>query len=262
MNPLGCLCSGRYPINLLCMMHPIPTHGTVGQTMCTWNGGTLPLHFIEFDPASFDLTAYERHAIACPPHVARSVLQRQADYFFGRLAAREALTALGLCRSEVGTGDSREPVWPPGVLGSISHNERYAVAVAADAGANGGIGIGIDIESIPTAALLAALRQTVLSRRELDYLSKADTNLPLAILTTLIFSAKESFYKASFKAVGRFFDFDAIELIHIDPSHKAISFRIRETLARALPGGAIRTVHYRMVGQRSIFTSCNLPPGE
>ena len=187
-------------------------------------------------------------------------MERQADYFFGRLAARQALAALGLGHHDVGTGAFREPLWPAGILGSISHNDKYAVAVAIDQAYTGGIGVGIDIESVLNRATLALIEQSVLSSSELDYLRKLNTPVALEILMSLVFSAKESFFKASFNTVGRYFDFDAIALKSVDMDRRAITFEVRVRLAPQLAAGLCQSVHFVLLDDSTVFTSCNLPP--
>ncbi|WP_244171285.1 hypothetical protein [Xanthomonas populi] len=70
--------------------------------------------------------------------MARSVRKRQAEYFFGRLAARQALQHQALVVTGtypyIATGSSREPIWPAQVIGSISHTNQLAAAAAASSG--------------------------------------------------------------------------------------------------------------------------------
>ena len=185
---------------------------------------------------------------------------RQADYFYGRLAARHALDSLGAGHYEVGTGASREPLWPLGIIGSISHNHNYAVAVAIHQKAHGGIGIGIDIESVVTPEARTMLQETVLSDGELAYLRKLRASVSLNTLISLVFSAKESFFKASFNIVGKYFDFDAIEVQHMDLTARSIEFVVKVQLAPQLPVGAIRKVQFIMINASTMLTSCHLPP--
>jgi 4'-phosphopantetheinyl transferase EntD len=227
--------------------------------MPTWNGGVMLLHVIKFDRDSFTMQAYDSYQIACPPAITRSVMKRQAEFFFGRLAARYALDPFGLGQLEVPSGKFREPLWPPGIIGSISHNQRFAVAVVVDQSKNAGLGVGIDIESIVTPEMEEVLLDTVVSSGELDYLRSLTALLPLNVLLSLVFSAKESFFKASFNTVGRYFDFDAIELSHIDTKRQSIWFFIRKPLSCQLTVGALRQVYYMMIDDVTICTGCNLP---
>ncbi len=226
----------------------------------TWDGATLPVIMLRFDDSQFDPAVYEGHGIARPPAIAASVVRRQAEYFYGRLAASMALDLLGVDKRDIGNGAWREPLWPDGVIGSISHSAGLAAAVVADRESNRGCGIGIDIESIAGIADEAAL-DGVMSAREHDRLRELGGGWPHQALARLVFSAKESFFKASFATVGRHFDFDAIELVRGDMDRRVLAFRITAGLAPALPAGALREVHFAAVGDAAIFTSCSLPPG-
>ena len=241
-------------MTLTCLSESASVH-----LMPAWNGSALPLHVIAFDVASFKTSAFAEHGITCPPSIARSVPKRQAEYFHGRLAARRALGAFGLSAYEIGTGNSREPLWPAGIMGGITHNRHYAAAVVLDMAANGGLGIGIDIESAATPADEQALLASVVAPAEQAYLRSIDVQLPFNLLLSMVFSAKESFFKASFNTVGRFFDFDAITLLRIDAQRRVLWFQIVDTLAPSLPAGAVHEIHYTMINADTVCTSCNLP---
>ena len=54
-----------------------------------------------------------------------AVEKRRREFMTGRACAREALAGLGFPDSPVGSGTKGEPLWPPGVVGSITHCEGY-----------------------------------------------------------------------------------------------------------------------------------------
>ncbi|HEY7101617.1 MAG TPA: 4'-phosphopantetheinyl transferase, partial [Mycobacteriales bacterium] len=89
--------------------------------------------------------------------VARAVGKRRAEFTTVRTCARIALGRLGLPPAPLLSGPKREPLWPDGVVGSITHCDGYrAVAVArADQLAT----IGIDAEPHDTlpAGILARI---------------------------------------------------------------------------------------------------------
>jgi len=208
-------------------------HDARWQNLAGCDGADITLRLIDFDVERFDAQAFATAGIALPPRIARSVHKRQAEFFFGRLAARQALQALGSAAAalEIGIGSGREPLWPRGFVGSIAHDRRYAAA-ALDRDTQRR-GIGIDIERVVDPELGAALRQTVVSSDELRRLQAADSGWPAAALMTLAFSAKESFFKGVFGVVREVFDFDAAEVIAFDPTAARLQLRLR----RDLPGG-------------------------
>jgi 4'-phosphopantetheinyl transferase EntD len=92
------------------------------------------------------------------------------------------------------------------VVGSISHSSSSAVAVAAwrvDV-----VGIGIDVEV--AGAVEQELWASVLGPRERAWVETC--GLPADDAATLVFSAKESLFKAQFPTTGRWLEFDDIEI--------------------------------------------------
>lgn len=118
-------------------------------------------------------------------------------------------------------------------------------------------GVGIDIETIIPVSMQEVLVTMAVSAAELAYLRSIQTALPLHTLLSLAFSAKESFFKAAFGMVGRYFDFDAVEIIHMDFSEQSIRFRIQDTLCAELTAGAVRNAHFAFIDADTICTSCD-----
>lgn len=195
--------------------------------------GALTLHIAAVTPpARFDAAAFARHGIELPDRIARAVPKRQAEYLAGRLCARAALAALGMPAAQVGTAALSAPAWPAGTTGSISHTGTLAAAVAlphADCR-----GIGIDLETVPDTDGLAALRAVALNDTERGLLAGAG-GPGEDVLATLVFSAKESFFKAAAATVGRYFDFTAIECV--DVGADTLTCIVREALAPDLQPG-------------------------
>lgn len=212
---------------------------------------TLAVHLIEFNAATFESGAFARAAIALPADVARSVRKRQAEYFHGRLAARLALAAAGLPVTDVGKGANREPLWPAGALGSITHNSRRAAAVALPAGT--WHGVGIDIESPASRETQDSLAALAVDAAELALLAAHEQLLPREALLPLVFSAKESFYKAAYGAVGRFFDFSAVRVRAIGPG--TLDFVVAEPLCAQWPVGAAVRAHWRLLPDGDLLTA-------
>ena len=74
------------------------------------------------------------HGILYPEEAAsikRAVPKRWREFTAGRLCAREALRRLGIERHPILVGEHREPLWPSGVVGTLSHcDDCYGAAVA------------------------------------------------------------------------------------------------------------------------------------
>ena len=161
--------------------------------------GLLPcpcsVHILEYDAHSFTAAAFDTERIVCPPSVARSVPHRQAEFFFGRLAARAALSTLGRSTAQVEVGAFREPVWPKGIVGSISHSGNVAIATALRDDSLAAI--GLDVELIVTNATRNDVLAVVVDDVEVAYLRTMESRLSFDTMLTLVFSAKESLFKGA-----------------------------------------------------------------
>jgi 4'-phosphopantetheinyl transferase EntD len=221
-------------------------------SMPTSHGVELPIYLASFDITSFNTELFAMNGIACPAGVARSVHKRQAEFYFGRLVAGKALGELGIVETEVRVGDSREPVWPSGIIGSISHTHALAAAAVMSAGACKGV--GIDIEHVVGEKTNAALKATVVSLDELAYLESLVGMLSLNALLTIVFSAKESFFKSAFNEVGRYFDFSAARVAHLDMERGLLSLELTQTLCDTFVNGRVCNVGFCFIDADIVLT--------
>jgi enterobactin synthetase component D len=213
----------------------------------------LPYFLARFRAGLFAPDLFERHAIDFPLHIRNSVLKRQAEFMAGRLCARAILDSYGLGRHVVSVGQHREPLWPDGYIGSITHSGQYAAAIACPDAAV--VGVGIDIETIIQSEGRQAMMDLVVCAEELVYLRNSGSTLGIDCLLTLVFSAKESFFKAAFPQVKGYFDFDAVQVFHIDEVSRIIHFRCVQTLSELLPAGQEHGAHFDFIGDTSVFTA-------
>lgn len=191
------------------------------------------------------------HGVPVPVDVRNSVAKRQAEFLAGRVCAQAMLAFCGVVAA-VGTGTQREPLWPTGFIGSITHSGRYAAAVACRGERLAGI--GIDIESENEDAL-SSMREIVVSPRELGYLDAHPGDWRIDTLLTLVFSAKESFFKAAFPQVKAYFDFSALQVFDIDTRSRRIRFRCTRTLSASLPAGLEVEAHFAFLDSTTLLTS-------
>lgn len=142
-------------------------------------------------------------------HVASAVDARKREFLTGRVCARAALEELRIHVDSIAVKPDRQPAWPPGIVGSITHSETYCAAAVASAAALRGI--GIDIEEIERCE--AGILAVICTERERATLNQLPRSQRLAI-GTLIFSAKEAFYKCQFPVTSAWLNFHDIE-VHI-----------------------------------------------
>jgi enterobactin synthetase component D / holo-[acyl-carrier protein] synthase len=141
--------------------------------------------------------------------VRAAVDRRRQEFSTGRFCARQALRKLGLPASPILRGPNREPLWPAGVVGSIAHCAGLCAAAAAlDIDM---VAIGIDVEihdELPHEILKLALTH------EHAWLADAPSGVHW---DRVIFSAKESVYKAWFPLAAEWLDFDDVA-VRLDPA--------------------------------------------
>jgi 4'-phosphopantetheinyl transferase EntD len=139
----------------------------------------------------------------------RAVDKRRREFTTGRACAREALARLGVRSTAIGSGRNGEPLWPSGVVGSITHCEGYRACAVASARAM--LTLGIDAER--DARLSDGVWAQVAHRGERD-LRAATTSPEWAgpHLDSVLFSAKEAVYKAWFPLTRRWLGFEDAEL--------------------------------------------------
>src|SRR2546426_682141 len=133
--------------------------------------------------------------------VAHAVEARRREFATTRACARRALAGLGSPPGPVLSGPNREPLWPNDVVGSLTHCTGYrAAAVAWRANL---ASIGIDAE--PDAALPEGILEQIGLPAERTALAR----LPFGIdWDRLLFSAKESVYKAWHPLTGCWLGFE------------------------------------------------------
>ncbi len=114
------------------------------------------------------------------------VTKRQVEYVLGRQAAHGAVRALRRTPTPILWGAMRQPLWPPGLVGSISHADFVAVAIAARKQLYGAI--GVDLEFIQHN--MSRLAHHICTPSEQIWAGASDARL------VQVFSAKEALYKA------------------------------------------------------------------
>jgi 4'-phosphopantetheinyl transferase EntD len=169
-------------------------------------------------PSLGDEAGYPEEA-AC---VQNAVATRRAEFWTARRCAREALARLGLPPGPIVRGHGGAPVWPPGVVGSISHTHGYcAVAVARCPPLRS---VGVDVETV--RPLEPGVLDLILLERERAWLDRQ----PLGRRdewAVLFFAAKEAFYKCQYPVSGTFLDFRDAE-VRFAPATSELEVHVAE----------------------------------
>lgn len=200
-----------------------------------------------FDLNSFSDAAFDELGIDRPHSLDKAVEKRRAEFLAGRTVAQAALSALGRGAEQIRVGTNREPIWPEGIAGSIAHSSTRCAAVISD---RADMMIGVDIEDVARAAALDSIFQVTLLTDETRLIRKQDV-MPAAVLATLVFSAKETLYKALFPKVRRFFGFDHAELI-APPDAYGLKLRLIQRLDARFCEGREFEIGYKILADTVI----------
>ncbi len=160
--------------------------------------------------------------------VERAVAKRQHEFATTRACARRALAQIGVPAQPIPTGPKGEPCWPEGVVGSITHCDGLracAVARARDL-----LSLGIDAE--PGLPLPEGVLESVARPEERDHLDALAAERPGISWDRLLFSIKESTYKAWFPLARGWLGFEEASVV-IDPVTGRFSVRL------LVPGPAV-----------------------
>jgi 4'-phosphopantetheinyl transferase EntD len=125
---------------------------------------------------------------------------RRHEFALGRTCARRALQQLGVTPLAIGVGEHREPLWPAGVVGSITHCSSFcAAAVVADGALRG---LGIDVED-----------RQVLPQETTELIMTPGEHATVEPGSEIVlFSAKEAVFKAWWPVTGLWLDFADVDV--------------------------------------------------
>ncbi|RZT42258.1 4'-phosphopantetheinyl transferase family protein [Cupriavidus agavae] len=180
--------------------------------------------------------------------------RRQAQFRAGRYCARHALAQAVAGLMAPARGPDGLPVWPDGWTGSISHTSDRAVAVAARQDGSGAMfALGVDVEQWLAPDRADEIADMVALPDDIAVLA-ASLCRPRADAVTLLFSAKESLYKALYPTVCRFFDFSAARLAGSAPG--TLSLALTCDWHERWPAGTVFEVQYALTPDEVVTAVC------
>ncbi|WP_258609692.1 4'-phosphopantetheinyl transferase family protein [Mesorhizobium sp. AR10] len=159
---------------------------------------------------------------ACLP--ATAVESRRREFAAGRACAAEAMKALGLPLEPIGTATDRSPVWPEGIVGSISHSGSIAGASVA-LRSSGIRAIGLDIEEL--LPLDEELYPEICVEEERAWLATRPPS-ERGLLAKAIFCAKEASYKCQYSLSRQILEFAALRVELDLPQHRFSAYFLEE----------------------------------
>lgn len=135
--------------------------------------------------------------------IAGSVAGRRADFAWARACAREAMGRLGVPAGPIVRGGRGMPVWPPGVVGTLTHTDGLRAAALAPA--DRVRSVGLDVE--PHGPLADGVLEAVSLPEEAAWVRAVGAEIGSVHWDKLLFTAKEATYKAWFPLTRRWLGF-------------------------------------------------------
>ncbi|WP_405713918.1 4'-phosphopantetheinyl transferase superfamily protein [Streptomyces xanthophaeus] len=153
--------------------------------------------------------------------VRHAVGARRREFATGRWCAKQALAGLQVPEAPLLPGPHHAPRWPEGVVGSITHCAGYrAAAVARSTDMH-----MLSVDAEPHAPLPAGVLESIALSEELAMVRKLGVVSPGVHWDRLLFSLKETVYKAWYPATRRRLEFEDAR-ITIDLSAGAFSAQV------------------------------------
>jgi enterobactin synthetase component D len=185
-----------------------------------------------------------------PSQLVGAVDQRKAEYSISRACARYLLGRLGASSLEVGTGQNREPLWPEGFVGSIAHTKLLVAVAVAKSDILKSIGIDcempVDVEGAKSVFSLCIRAEEVKWLTALHGISQE-------LILTLIFSAKEAFFKCLYPLGLKYFDFKDAVVENINIKNGDICLTLDINLCPELQAGLSLVGKFR-IAHGHVFT--------
>jgi 4'-phosphopantetheinyl transferase EntD len=155
--------------------------------------------------------------------MAGAAAKRRLEFAAVRSCARAALAQLGLPPAAIMPGERGAPGWPAGVVGSMTHCDGYRAAALARA--TDVASIGIDAERhrpLPDGVGAMVIRDEEAAK--IAELAGAEHENEIC-WDMVLFSAKESVYKAWFPLTRRWLDFGEAS-ITFDPRSRVFTAQL------------------------------------
>ncbi|MHB8478474.1 MAG: 4'-phosphopantetheinyl transferase family protein [Steroidobacteraceae bacterium] len=135
-------------------------------------------------------------------YLGRAIPKRAREFAAGRLCARRALAEFGIVDVAIEVADDRQPIWPDSMVGSITHTAGFCAAAVAERRMVGALGLDSEVVGDVSAEIWPRVGVPA----ETAWLRTLPASQHPAAMT-LIFSAKEAFYKCQYPLVGERLDF-------------------------------------------------------
>jgi 4'-phosphopantetheinyl transferase EntD len=188
-------------------------------------------------------------------HLGRAVPKRMQEFAAGRLCARRALAEFGMPDFPVRVADDRQPIWPDSMAGSITHTAGFCAAAVAERRRIQALGLDSEV----VGDVKAEIWPHICLPDEIAWIQSLPS-AEQAPAVTLIFSAKEAFYKCQYPLVRERLGFHDVRIEAPTWDASAGIFLVHPVRSVAIAAHASLPLHGRYLFHETLGTAgINIP---
>ena len=175
-----------------------------------------------FDPQKYRDALAVESGIPLPARLHQAVSKRRAEYLASRLLVRSVMAELGIPDFILTNAADRSPCWPAGIQASLSHSGGVVVVAAT----RQPLAVGVDVELFMSEATANETAELLMNEQEQELLQTLPVSFSAA--ATLLFSLKESLYKALWPQLRQPMDFLDAALVSVDFAQQRATLRLNQ----------------------------------
>ena len=193
---------------------------------------------VDFNWQNLDESFFSSQGISLPQDMVENVPKKKAHFLGGRYCAHQALSMMK--KKDLGVSENSEnnhdhhisikrneqgaPIWPEGVIGSITHTENFIGAVVESSEKLRGV--GIDTEKVLGPQSVVMVESLVATEEE----KKKGLAFDPFEYFTLIYSAKESIFKCLNPIIQKYIEFHDVTIESVCFDDKVFCFKLLKDL--------------------------------
>lgn len=157
---------------------------------------------------------------------------RRREFIVGRMCARYLLERIGVKDFPLLVGDSRSPLWPEGIVGSITHQDSHCLVIAGGRDCN--MSVGVDVETIQS--IDCDSQKQLFTKAEIEF-NSAQHKGSESSFYIMAFSIKEAIFKCLYPLVREYIEFHDVQVwirknctIEVQISRKIEAFKYENVI--------------------------------
>jgi 4'-phosphopantetheinyl transferase EntD len=157
-------------------------------------------------------------------YVRSAVPKRVREFAAGRMCARQAMGRYGISQFVLRAAADRQPLWPDTLVGSISHTTGFCVAVVGRKADWLALGLDTEVVGAPPEEVWS----TICGPGDIAWCNALPPD-GRAAAVTLVFAAKEAFYKCQYPLTGEWLDFHDLSVVPSEWGPEEGTFLVQQT---------------------------------